>query len=298
MKKVWNGFKKVVYKISHSLSGVLIIGLLLGLILGGIGGYNISHTNTKPQKSAKMGIYPSIFMTGSDGEISTIDPMIEGLTNRKQARPKRGLKFVVDSDNSLEVTGKIGKNNRYPTIEIGMVDGTNDSYKVEEAIHSVLKYLQTNYDVQYYNMLGFSAGGTGVFRYLINHSTDRTLPEVKKWVSLDGQYNASTPLSEGETLDDVLKNGPKNKTKYYLTEEDLCHKFDTRVQVAMIAGAYDEAKQTDGVVPWADTFSIYNLLVKNGNAVSRFIAKGDNTYHGDMPKNKQAIDFVYNFFYE
>lgn len=296
MKKIWFWFKNKIYQISHHSYSMLIIGLLIGLIFGGIAGFSLSHP--KANKNDKIGIYPSIFMTGSDGEISTIDPMVEGLTKMKNARPKRGLQFIVNSDNSLKISGKIEKNNHYPTIEIGMVDGTDNSNKVEAAIIAVLNYLQSHYKVEYYNMLGFSAGGTGVYRYLINHSTDRTLPEVKKWVSLDGQYNASTPLSPGETLDEVLKNGPKNKTKYYLTEENIFHKFDPRVQVAMLAGVYDEAKQTDGVVPWADTFSIYHLLVENGNAVSRFMAKGDNTNHADMPKNKQAIEFVYNFFYQ
>ena len=277
----------------------VIIALLIGLVLGGgIGAAAGRSLQPRPvQAATKQGIFPTIFMTGSDGKISTIDPMVEGLTTQKNAKAQRGLQFVVKSDGTFTIAGKIGPRNHYPTVEIGMVDGTNNSVKVEAAIVSVLHYLQAHYSVEYYNMLGFSAGGTGVYRYLIDHSTDRTLPEVKKWVSLDGQYNGST-AQPNQTLDDVLKNGPLIKTKWFLTETSISDKLSSTIQIALLAGSYDAKKETDGVVPWADTFSIYYLLVKNGNPVSRYIFTGANTWHGDTPKNTQAISFVQNFFYE
>jgi uncharacterized alpha/beta hydrolase family protein len=178
-----------------------------------------------------------------------------------------------------------------------MVKGTNNSLKYEGALKAVMTYLAKHYTVSYANVLGYSAGGSGVYRYLIQYGYDRSLPPIKKWVSLDGQYNAST-AQPSQTLNDVLANGPKTQTKYYQYWIQNYQKLDSSIQVIFLAGNYDSTKETDGVVPWADTFSVYHLLTKNGNPVEHFIFKGANSYHADVPKNTEAINYVKVFFYE
>ena len=287
-----NGKRKVIVSAS----------MLLIVLVSGLTGYYVGRNQAKPKLSqadidAMNSIYPSIYITGSSGNISSIDPIVQGVAADKETKAKRGLDIVVKTDNSLEVTGQIDRNNHYPTIEVGMAKGTNNSQKYEAALKSVMTYLGENYRIPYVNVLGYLAGGSGVYRYLLEYGSDTSLPNVEKFVSLDGQYNAST-AQPNQTLDDVLKNGPEIKSKYYSYWEQNYSKLDPNIQVTFLAGDYDSQKQTDGVVPWADTFSVYHFLVKNGNPVSNYIFKGANTYHNDVPKNKAAINFIKTAFYK
>ena len=75
-------------------------------------------------------------------------------------------------------------------------------------------------------------------------------------------------------------------------------RVDKSIQAVLLAGDYDSEKQTDGTVPWADSFSIYRLLMKNGNSVVHYLIKGKDTSHAEMPHNKQAINYIKVFFYE
>lgn len=287
MKKIW--------KISGGIAAAIL--LLAGGFLGGMAYSNASHRPPKATTDGKLKVTPTIYITGSSGTISSIDPMIDGILQDKNIHAKRGLNIIVNTDNSLTVTGKIDDRNRQPIIEVGMQKGTNNSLKYEAALKSVMTYLAGHYDIPYANVMGYSAGGSGVYRYLLEYGYDRSLPPVKKFLSLDGQYNASTAQPD-QTYQEVLKDGPKIQTKYYKYWLDNYQKLDSSIQVSFLAGDDDSKKETDGVVPWADTFSVYPLLIKNGNPVSYYIFKGENSDHADVPKNKEAIEHAKVFFYE
>jgi uncharacterized alpha/beta hydrolase family protein len=281
------------------------LGLLATAVVAGSFGFAVGKSQNHPskveltetQRQQISAIYPSIYITGSSGAISSIDQIVVGVTADKTTKAERGLEIIVNTDNSLTVKGKIDRMNHYPTIEVGMEKGTNNSLKYESALKSVMTYLGAHYNIPYANVMGYSAGGSGVYRYLLEYGKDTSLPPVEKFVSLDGQYNASTAQPD-QTLADVLANGPKIKTKFYQYWEQNYQKLDPNIQVTFLAGDYNNVKQTDGVVPWADTFSIYHYLQKNGNPVSYFIVKGTNTSHVDVPKNMQAINYIKTAFYK
>ncbi|MCT1173494.1 alpha/beta hydrolase [Lactococcus lactis] len=270
--------------------GVFIIGVIIGRFM---------LAPHPPLADDNRPVYPTIYITGSGGKATTMDTMINDVTSDKDTRARKGLTIVVDTENnySLKVTGTIDKHNSYPTIAVGMVKGTNNSLKYEGSLKAIMSYLGKHYNIPYANVLGYSAGGSGVYRYLTEYGYDRSLPPIKKWVSLDGQFNASTPQPD-QTLAQVLTEGPKVKTKYYDYWLQNYERVDKSIQVVLLAGDYDSAKQTDGTVPWADSFSIYPLLMKNGNSVVHYLIKGNDTSHDDMPFNKQAINYIKVFFYE
>jgi len=270
--------------------GVFIIGVIIGRFM---------LAPHPPLADDNRPVYPTIYITGSGGKATTMDTMINDVTSDKDTRARKGLTIVVDTENnySLKVTGTIDKHNSYPTIAVGMVKGTNNSLKYEGSLKAIMSYLGKHYNIPYANVLGYSASGSGVYRYLTEYGYDRSLPPIKKWVSLDGQFNASTPQPD-QTLAQVLTDGPKVKTKYYDYWLQNYERVDKSIQVVLLAGDYDSAKQTDGTVPWADSFSIYPLLMKNGNSVVHYLIKGNDTSHDDMPFNKQAINYIKVFFYE
>ena len=168
-----------------------IISLIVSFIAVFVIGIFIGHSILPPHPlvAAKdRPIYPTIYITGSSGYASTMDTMINSVTADKDTRAKKGLTIVVDTEHnySLKVTGTIDKRNAYPTIEVGMVKGTNNSDKYEASLMAIMSYLGKHYNVAYANVLGYSAGGGGVYHYLIDHGYDRSLPPIKKFVSLDG----------------------------------------------------------------------------------------------------------------
>lgn len=243
-------------------------------------------------------IYPSIYICGSSGYASSMNKMIDAMTSDPVTKAHKGLTIVVNTDNSLKITGKIADYTDRPTIAVGMQKGTNNSLKYESALRAVMGYLSKHYRVGYVNFMGYSAGGAGAYRYLLQYSFDRKLPPVKKFLALAGQFNAST-AQPNQTLDDVLKVGPKNKTKYYKYWVANYKRLNPAVQVVLLAGDYDAKKQSDGIVPWADSFSLNYLLQKNGNPVEHYLIQGGGSrYHTNMPKNTEAINYVKVFFYE
>lgn len=270
--------------------GVFVVGVVIGRFV--LAPHPAGATKNRP-------LYPTLYIAGSSGNAHSMDAMVNTMTSDKSTHARKGLTIVVDTenDNSLKITGKIDGHNDHPTIEVGMVKGTNNSVKYENALEAIMRYLGKHYNVPYVKVLGFSAGGGGTYRYLIEHGYDRELPPIKKWVALDGQFNACTAQPD-QTLEQVLKDGPKVKTKYYKFWQENYERVDKNIQVVLLEGAYDMKKETDGTVPFADAFSIYPLLIKNGNSVVHYLIKGEDTSHTQMPKNQAAMNYVKTFFYE
>ncbi|MDR0297238.1 MAG: alpha/beta hydrolase [Streptococcaceae bacterium] len=270
------------------LSGLVV---LLIVLLGTVSiVYLLRHTDAK---NSAVAIEPTIFITGSDGKLNTIDPLVQAITNKGKIPARKALTFVAQTDGTVVVSGRISKDNVRPAIEVGMEEGTNSGTKQEAALKAVVLYLQQNYNVTSLNMVGFSAGGTGVLHYLIDYSNDTKLPKINKFISLDGQYNAST-AQPSQTLDEVLLNGPKIKSQYFAYQVQNIKKINPAVQIYMLAGNYQNSNSTDGVVPWADTFSIYYLFKANGNPLVKYTYNGadDVTWHGYVPKNPEAQRFI------
>jgi uncharacterized alpha/beta hydrolase family protein len=280
--------------------GLAAVGLLaVGFYVG-----NQIHPLFPPliqsQKDKRVKIYPTIYITGSSGKISSIDPIVKEMVSDKGTKAQRGLEIIYNDNGSLTISGKanIHRGNEYPTIEVGMQTGTNNSTIYTAALKEIMKYLNKTYNMPYANVMGYSAGGSGIYRYLMTYNNKPTVySKIKKFVSLDGQYNAST-AQPNQTLNDVLANGPKIKSKYYQYWEDGYTKVAPDIQALFLAGDYNHAEQTDGTVPWADTFSVYHYWIKNKNLAQYYIFEGENTKHSEVPSNKQAQNLIKIFFYE
>ena len=242
-------------------------------------------------------IYPSIYITGSSGKVAKMEPMVAALTKDKSSHATDGLQIVVKENLELDVKGKIADGDRFPTIILGMEKGTNSLDKYEKAIQLVESYLASHYTVPYVNMLGYSTGATGILRFIIDYGQDAHYPPVKKFVSLDGVFNDVTPLAKGQSLDQLIQSGPVAKTDMYKFWENNIKKVSPSTQVMLLAGGYKPDNQSDGFVPWADSFAVYNLLVKNDNPVLRYIYYGQYSDHTNCPKNAQMIELVDSFFY-
>ncbi|MDM5146497.1 hypothetical protein ICE98_03646 [Lactococcus lactis] len=131
---------------------------------------------------------------------------------------------------------------------------------------------------------------------MMDTGNNPNFPPVNKYVSLDGEYNKATNLQYGESLTNVLQNGPLIKTEMYQYIADNYQKVSSKTQMLLLEGDFNSAKQTDSAIPWADSFSIYHLFKKNGNEITTILYP-TKTSHSQAPKNPTVVKYVKKFLY-
>ncbi|MDR0200009.1 MAG: alpha/beta hydrolase [Streptococcaceae bacterium] len=276
-------------RLSHIFVGIAILCLVFfaGMLLG-----LPKHEKVTP-KVMRLAITPTLYVTGSSGQVDPINQMMAKLLPITSVPAKEGLTFIVNTEAGmrLSVSGKIDADNRYPIIKVGMTKGTSNGETYSKALYAVVSYLAAHYEVKSMNFLGYSSGGTGVMTYLVDHGTDLALPMVDTFISLDGEYNMETPLQPGETLGDVLSNGPEKITPMYQYIAQRISRMNAHIRVVLLEGDWNSSLQTDSAVPWADDFSIYPLLIKNRNPVSLCLYP-TTTRHGKDTTNDYVVNFV------
>ena len=248
--------------------------------------------------SGKQVIYPTIYITGSGGDVSSINRLVTQLLPMEKAGDKPlVLMSDVQKDYELKVEGNISKDMQYPMIEFGTVAKTDSGSLFSKGLQKAISYLVEHYQVPWINLVGYSSGATGAIYYMIDTADKSNFPPVNKYFSLEGEYNDVTNLVAGETLTDVLKNGPLIKTTMYNYIADNYKKISPKTKMMLLEGDFDTEKQTVSAIPWADSFSIYHLFKKNGNEIIASLYP-TKLRHSKAPTNPTVAKYVKNFLYE
>ncbi len=254
------------------------------------------------QLKSELTIYPTLYVTGSSGSPkNNISHLVQAVTS-KSSTAKPGLTIVAETRNKykLKITGKIESDNKYPAIAVGTDHGTNDHEIYQYAIKAAIEYLAAHYNVPWYNILGYSSGAGGAMRYLTNYSQDKNLPRAKKFIALDGEFNRKEKLKANESMEDLYQNGPENKSADYIYFEKSYSKIDKSIHVYLMALDTPVGSGFDGVLPWSDLFSVYNLFEKNGNVTEKFCytnSPGERYSHGSICKMPAAQNYIEKVFY-
>lgn len=257
---------------------------------------------TEEQLKSELTIYPTLYVTGSSGSPkNNISHLVQAVTNKNNAA-KPGLTVIAETGNKykLRITGKIDASNKYPAIAVGTDHGTNNHEIYQYAIKATIEYLAAHYNVPWYNILGYSSGAGGAMRFLINYSQDKNLPPAKKFVALDGEFNRKEKLRTNETMESLYQKGPENKSADYNYFEKNYSKMDKGIHVYLMALDTPVGSDFDGVLPWSDLFSVYNLFEKNGNITEKFTytnSLGERYSHGSICKMPAAQDYIEKVFY-
>ena len=77
-----------------SFIGVFIIGVIIGRFI---------LAPHPPLADDNRPVYPTIYITGSDGKASTMNTMVNDVTSDRDTRARKGLTIVVDTDNNLSL---------------------------------------------------------------------------------------------------------------------------------------------------------------------------------------------------
>ncbi|WKT14622.1 alpha/beta hydrolase [Lactococcus lactis] len=84
-------------------------------------------TEHASQNSDKQVIYPTIYITGSGGSVTSVDWLVDRLMPIQNVTAKKSLVMIADitKNYQLKVTGQVSKDNKYPLIEFGTGKGTD-----------------------------------------------------------------------------------------------------------------------------------------------------------------------------
>ena len=293
----------------------LIIGSILGIVLLATGLiFAALQTNglsiVKGLEAAKIlkltsptqqAIHPTIYVTSSNGAVSQPEGMIEKLaplTVSAQAKPSLQISVDIAHNNKISVKGKITADNLYPMIAFGTVKGTIQGEKYAKALKVAVRYLTAHYKVSAINFMGFSSGGTGVMAYLEDYGKETQLPKVDKVAMLDPEFNTKKPLAPKQNLGMLLLDGPlpQMQTPMYHELSKMTN-LDPKVQFVLMESEYKASHQTDGVLPYADAFSLYHLLLKHGNPTVIHLYPSSTSHNGLLLINTNAVNFINTYFY-
>lgn len=245
----------------------------------------------------KEGVIPTLYISGSGGNVSPLNSLLGGIfPNIDPKNDCLTIQVNITNHDKLTVSGNINPDDKSPIIEFATVKGTDKGELYSRAIKVAIRYLVTHYNYTEINIVGFSSGGTGAIYYMIDNENNKSLPKVDKFISLDGEYNSEGQLQFGESLQSVIANGPILKTPMYRYIEKNYRKINPSTEIYFMEGNWNFYKQTDGAVSWADTFSIYHLLVENKNVVSMYLYPTKYS-HGNIPKEPLVQNYIKKIIY-
>ncbi|QQK06889.1 alpha/beta fold hydrolase [Miniphocaeibacter halophilus] len=293
--KTSKNIKSVYKKLSSKMQiKYLLIPVSLIFILSSCLNKNTNKTSSKNYKQKKSSI-PTLYIHGYKGTENSFGKMInrfeEGNISKKE------LVLKINKDGEIIARGKLTNKNTNPAIQILFEDNKNNEYKQATWIKNILAYLKDKYNIEKVNLVGHSMGGVSILQYLITYEKDENLPKVEKFVAIGSPFNNLIELSEEETLDSLINNGPLVKSKGYIDFENNISNINPNINILIIAGDVEDGSLGDEAVPMADALSIISLLKNNNISVDYKKYYGKNAQHSKLHENKDVDKKIIEFLY-
>ncbi|MTD41425.1 alpha/beta hydrolase [Erwinia sp. CPCC 100877] len=273
---------------------VLFAACILLIIVGCSGKQTTSEnqqsTTSSSQTEVKTAV-PTLFIHGYSGGNSSFGGMLKRLSSKTQ----KELTLSVSPTGIVQAAGQLSGKADNPSVQVIFEDNKNNEWNQAEWIKNCLRYLSDTYATKEVNLVGHSMGGVSSLRYLTTYGDDTDLPKVNKFVAIAAPFNNFVELSQGETLEDVLTNGPAVQSDRYIDLASGITKVATTMQTLIIAGDLQDGSLSDGTVPAADALSTVAMLKNHGNAVSEKVFYGQNAQHSQLHENLEVDQLVADF---
>lgn len=251
-----------------------------------------SSSSTENVKKA----IPTLFIHGYGGTKNSLGGMIRRFESQDIA--KKELILTVNDAGEVFADGQITQKETNPMIQVIFSDNKSHEWNQAEWIKNCLTYLKENEQVTKVNLVTHSMGGVSSLRYLITYGTDQNLPIIEKFVAIGAPFNNFAELTEGETIDSVISEGPAIQSERYVDFYNGINMVSSEVSVLVIAGDIEDESLSDGVVPVADAVSTVALLRSNGNQVKEKIFYGKNAQHSKLHENNEVDQLVADFLWK
>ncbi|WP_207695350.1 hypothetical protein DOK67_0001821 [Enterococcus sp. DIV0212c] len=239
---------------------------------------------------------PTLFIHGYSGGNNSFGRMIKRMEGND--RTKKELVLTVSVDGKVQAKGKLTGKKNNPSVQVLFQDNKSNEWNQAEWIKNCLTYIQKNYGVTEVNLVGHSMGGASSLRYLTTFGDDTSLPKINKFIGIAAPFNNFVELSNGETIDDVINNGPTVQSERYVDYVNGIEKVSKDIKVMIIAGDVEDGSLSDEAVPVADALSAVSLFKTHGNEVQEKIFYGKSAQHSQLHENKEVDQLVADFLWK
>ncbi|WP_429949027.1 alpha/beta fold hydrolase [Enterococcus sp. AZ101] len=239
---------------------------------------------------------PTLFIHGYGGGNNSFGRMIKRLEGNH--RTKKELILTVSVAGKVQAKGELTGKENNPSVQVLFEDNKNNEWNQAEWIKNCLEFVGSNYGITQVNLVGHSMGGASTLRYLTTFGEDNNLPKINKFVGIAAPFNDFVELSNGETLDDVLQNGPAIQSERYSDYVNGIDKVSKGMKVMIVAGDVEDGSLSDEAVPVADAVSVVALFQTHGNEVQEKIFYGKAAQHSKLHENTEVDQLVADFLWQ
>lgn len=239
---------------------------------------------------------PTLFVHGYSGGNNSFGRMIKRM--KKNDLTEKELVLTVSVDGTVQAKGKLTGKENNPSIQVLFEDNKNNEWNQAEWIKNCITYIRDNYGVTQVNLVGNSMGGASSLRYLTTFGNDKNLPKINKFVGIAAPFNNFVELSNGETIDEIINNGPTVESERYTDYVNGIEKVSKDMKVMIIAGDVEDGSLSDEAVPVADALSVVSLFKTHRNEVQEKIFYGQTAQHSQLHENREVDQLVADFLWK
>lgn len=251
------------------IMSVIILGVTLVFVVQAY--FFMQKQQLKTLKVSYQDAIPTIYLPGLYGT----DMTWGGFIQRYQEFGQSKLGYITHVAKNGQFTEKnVSGMHHNPAIQ--MIFAQNAKPKIEaQQLYHYLQYLKTKRGVQAVYLVGHSSGATMAYDMLVAHPNDTSLPTVKKFVSLAGDFPVPvTPAAKARIKNisphmQVLNIGGK---LWHLNSDGLVKLSEIKILKNYLP------KQTD-----------YHLAVIKGGPLRAF----HSTLHENAGVDKLVAQFLY-----
>ncbi|OJG75086.1 hypothetical protein RV12_GL001691 [Enterococcus quebecensis] len=254
-----------------------------------------SKTSSSSEAVQKSAI-PTLFIHGYSGGNNSFGRMIKRMEG--DGLTKKELVLTVSAEGEVEAKGKLTGKENNPSIQVLFKDNKSNEWNQAEWIKNCLLYIRDTYGIKEVNLVGHSMGGASSLRYLTTFGEDQSLPKINRFVGIASPFNNFVELSNGETIDGVIDNGPAVQSERYADYVNGIEKVSKDMKALIIAGDVEDGSLSDEAVPVADALSVVSLFKTHGNEVQEKIFYGKSAQHSQLHENTEVDQLVANFLWK
>jgi uncharacterized alpha/beta hydrolase family protein len=275
----------------------LCLLLLVGVLFFAVGCAGKKRVNKAQQstietsQAATKTSVPTLFIHGYGGGNGSFGGMLTRLNQKTQ----KELVLTVSPTGTVQAAGQLTGKADNPSVQILFADNQNNEWNQAEWLKNCLRYLGETYSIKQVNLVGHSMGGVSAMRYLTTYGADASLPAVDKFVGIAAPFNNFVELSQGESMEELLTNGPSVQSERYADLAGGIANVSPEMQVLLIAGDVQDGSLSDGTVPEADALSTAALLKNHGNSVTEKVFYGKQAQHSQLHENPEVDQAVADF---
>lgn len=268
----------------RKLFPLVIFTLVIGLFL--------FFTNSKPTRSEyKLTETPTLFIHGYKGSARSFSTMLDRLEQKHWG--EKQMVISVSKKGTLLIDGHISGGN--PLIHVVFEENRASLSDQKEWLHSIMKTLKKDFEVEYINLVGHSMGGLAATSYLSDHASNE--PQVQKLAVLASPFKGVQKehyfeMNSGEAATDLK---PDSEALHKLSKQQI-----NGVDILSIAGVINpeapEEEQWDGLVH-VDSARGIQEIVREKRIRNEVVQGEDATHSGlhEMPEVDRLIaDFLWS----